>query len=152
MGKAMLPAVAQLKVGDHGKPVALPSKLTAKTGQPAWVAMNDKALAIGFGQGEKAKLSSMLKASTGQGGAIVRGHIQGKLYAAWLDAMSHHLAQSQAKLAAKHPQSTPAQKHLANARANLAAMSAKFKHLKDVTFQAHVTRHGIRLTSDTHWK
>src|SRR6185312_6647592 len=47
MGQMMVPALAQLKLTNDGKPVALPQQMAGMLGQPGWVAMSDKALALG---------------------------------------------------------------------------------------------------------
>lgn len=149
MAKAMLPGLAQLDIKNNGKPAVLPPQLTGKyASQPAWVALNDKALAIGIGQGEKDKLGSMLNAKTGHNGMLIRSHLAGTMYAAWLDMLGKHIAQAQNG----HQQSPEERQAAKNARANLAAARAKVSHLKGVTTQTRLTDHGLRITMDTRWK
>lgn len=153
LAKAMIPGMAQLDIKNNAKPVALPAKLVDKIGgQAAWVALNDRALAIGMGQGEKEKLDDMLNAKAGDAGTLARSHLAGKMYAAWLDTIGKHMAEAEAKSAADHKQPPEARQAAANAQASLAAAREKLSHLDDVTTHSRLADHGIRITADTRWK
>ncbi|MEO6927000.1 MAG: hypothetical protein ABI129_10080, partial [Rhodanobacter sp.] len=87
MGQMMVPALAQLKPSSDGKPVALPAQMVSTIGQPAWVAMGDKALALGVGAGEETKLADTLKQPGGSAGQMSRMHIDGAMYLQWVQLM-----------------------------------------------------------------
>jgi hypothetical protein len=145
--KAMIPGLSQLKVADDGKAVALPRQSTGsvKLDEPAWIAMNDKALAIGVGKGEQAPLGDMLAASSGQGGTLMRSDVSGKLYVKWFalmaDAQTHFLdADGNNDKAVKRMQ------------ANMDAMRKALEQVKNVSSHASLTDHGLRVTMDTRMK
>ena len=87
MGQMMVPALAQLKVSNDGKPVALPQQMAGMLGQPGWVAMGDKALALGVGTGEDAKLADTLKEAGGSAGQMARMNLSGAMYLSWVQLM-----------------------------------------------------------------
>src|SRR3546814_20635986 len=60
-------------------------------GQPAWVAMGDKALALGVGTGEDARLGDTLKDPVGDTGQMFRMHLSGAMYMNWLPLMEQKI-------------------------------------------------------------
>lgn len=156
MAKAMVPALGQLQITDNGEPVALPDQSTRKIkfNEPVWVAMSKNALAIGIGQGEKDALTDMLNAPTGASGTLSSSHVDGKLYLKWVAMMKKSAAEAQAKVAAANAgdAKAKAKSEAAQARlqANLDAMQAIFKQIKDVSVQAKLTDNGLRITADSH--
>ena len=86
-----MPQFALKTIPIDGKPVAfdLPPRLQAMLGgsNQGWIAANAKALAIGIGDGEEARLGGTLGASSGNGDKLLRMHFDGKMYgifANWL--------------------------------------------------------------------
>jgi len=86
-----MPQFALKTIPTDGKPVAfdLPPRLQAMLGgsNQGWIAANAKALAIGIGDGEEARLGDTLGASAGNGDKLLRMHFDGKMYgifASWL--------------------------------------------------------------------
>ena len=86
-----MPQFALKTIPTDGKPVAfdLPSRLQAMLGgsNQGWIAANDKALTVGIGEGEEAKLGDTLTASAGNGDKLLRMHFDGKMYgifASWM--------------------------------------------------------------------
>lgn len=154
MAKAMLPALGRLKLTDDGKPAALPDQSTAriKLHEPAWIAMNKKALAIGVGKGEKDALTDMLNAPVGQAGSLSSSRVDGKLYAKWFATMQKVMANAQARAAANQPRNAKVKAAQARAQANMAAAQAIFKQIKDVSAHAELADRGIRITADTRLK
>ena len=79
-----LPQFALKSIPANGQPVAfdLPPRLQALLGggNQGWIAANDKALAIGVGDGEQAKLAGTLTAPAGNGDRLFRAHFDGKMY------------------------------------------------------------------------
>lgn len=86
-----MPQFALKSIPPDGKPVAfdLPPRLQAMLGgsNQGWIAANDKALAVGIGEGEDARLGGTLSASGGNGDKLLRMHFDGKMYgifASWI--------------------------------------------------------------------
>ncbi|HKZ11231.1 MAG TPA: hypothetical protein VJL61_11070 [Rhodanobacteraceae bacterium] len=79
-----MPQFALKTIPTDGKPVAfdLPPRMQAMLGgsNQGWIAANDKALAVGIGEGEDAKLGDTLAASAGNGDKLMRMHFDGKMY------------------------------------------------------------------------
>ncbi|MGN6788320.1 MAG: hypothetical protein ACTHJP_02150 [Rhodanobacteraceae bacterium] len=79
-----LPQFALKAIPADGKPVAfdLPPRLQAMLGgsNQGWIAANDKALVVGVGEDEEAKLGGTLTASAGNGDKLLRMHFDGKMY------------------------------------------------------------------------
>jgi hypothetical protein len=161
MGQMMTPALAQLKLTADGKPAALPADLTGMIGQPVWLAMGEKALALGIGAGEEAKLADTLKAPTGDAGRMMRMHLDGAMYQSWiklmmdkadsLTAMSEAMAKSSdeaaggdAADAAKAKADTAARTH-----AQLQAMQAQAARIEAVSSEMHVDGDGLVITSQS---
>ena len=86
-----MPQFALKTIPTDGQPVEfdLPPRLQAMLGgsNQGWIAANAKALAIGIGDGEEARLGDTLGASAGNGDKLLRMHFDGKMYgifASWL--------------------------------------------------------------------
>ena len=79
-----MPQFALKSISTDGKPVAfdLPPQLQAMLGgsNQGWIAANDKALAVGIGEGEETKLGGTLTAAAGNGDELLRMHFDGKMY------------------------------------------------------------------------
>lgn len=79
-----MPQFALKTIPTDGKPVAfdVPPRLQATLGgsSQGWIAANDKALAVGLGEGEEARLGDTLGASAGDGDKLLRMHFDGKMY------------------------------------------------------------------------
>ncbi|HEY9110326.1 MAG TPA: hypothetical protein VIM92_00940, partial [Rhodanobacteraceae bacterium] len=79
-----MPQFALKTISTDGKPVAfdLPPRVQAMLGggNQGWIAANDKALAVGIGEGEDAKLGGTLSADAGNGDKLLRMHFDGKMY------------------------------------------------------------------------
>ncbi len=154
MGQAFLGG-ANLKLTADGKPVQLPENLTAMVGQPGWAAMSDKAVVIGIGAGEDAKLGDMLKAPIGDTGRMARGFINGDMYRSWVGLMAdkaESMADATAAAAAVDGDTDPAA--AAKARANAAAhskaqfdaMRAQAERIVSASGEAHVEDDGLVIT------
>ena len=160
MGQMMTPALAQLKVAADGKPVALPADLTRTLGQPGWLAMGDKALALGLGTGEDAKLADTLKEAGGAAGQMMRLHLEGAMYQQWVTFMEEKADGFAAMSAAMGKDADDAQGDAANARkeavarthAQFDAMKAQAARIKTVSAEAHVEAGGLVVTSQTELK
>ncbi|MFC5526691.1 hypothetical protein ACFPPA_13195 [Rhodanobacter ginsengisoli] len=159
MGQMMVPALAQLKVGSDGKPQPLPKDMIKMLGQPAWVAMNDKALALGVGVGEDAKLADTLKDAGGSAGQMTRMHLSGTMYLTWLQLMEQKvdsLASAAAAMSGSDEPSIDAADSTAQAaasaarsKAQFAAMKAQAARVDSIDAEMHVDSGGMVISSQT---
>lgn len=162
MGQMMTPALAQLKLAADGKPVALPANLTAMFNQPAWLAMGAKALALGIGPGQDAKLAGTLKDPEGDAGRMLRMHLNGDMYLNWVDIMQRKadsLAAATAALTSSEPATSDAADEAAASKAAAAARKAQFdamraqaQRIKTIDAEVHVDDKGMVLTGQTELK
>ena len=163
MGQMMVPALAQLKPANDGKPVALPKDMASMLGQPAWLAMGDKALALGVGAGEDAKLAATLKDPAGDAGQMIRMHLTGAMYLDWLQLMEQKVDSLAAAAAAiskgDEPSidgvdgddgSTQAAADAARSKAQFAAMKSQAERVRQHRCRnARGRRNGAVITSRT---
>ncbi len=159
MGQMMVPALAQLKPGGDGKPQPLPKDMIKMLGQPAWVAMNDKALALGVGAGEDTKLADTLKDAGGSAGQMTRMHLSGAMYLNWLQLMEQKvdsLASAAAAMSGSDEPSIDAADSTAQAaasaarsKAQFAAMKAQAARVDSIDAEMHVDSGGMVISSQT---
>jgi hypothetical protein len=163
MSQMMVPALAQMKLTANGPPAALPKDMAGMLGQPAWIAMGDKAVAIGIGAGEDAQLADTLKAPTGDAGRTARMHLTGAMYATWLqlmEAKADSLSATAAALAKTDDPSIdgsdssaedPAQiaADAARSKAQFAAMKAQAARVNSIDAETHIEADGMVITSQT---
>lgn len=161
MGRLASPALAQLKLAQDGKPVALPQDMTAALGQPVSVAMSDKALALAVGQGEDAKLGDVLKAAAGDAGRMTRLHLNGDMYMAWIKAMEQkseriaELANSMGHEEGSEDGDDAAATRKAAAersKAQFETMRQQAERIKTIDGEMHVENAGMVFTSQTELK
>ncbi|UGB38943.1 hypothetical protein [Frateuria soli] len=156
MGQMMTPALAQLKLTADGKPVALPPALANMFGQPAWLAMGPKSLALGLGAGEDGKLADALKAPIGKPGQMLRLHLSGQMYLDWVNLMQQK-ADSLTSAAAALSKDEPAGGETAADKAAIAArtkaqfdsMRAQAARIESMDAQARVDGSGLVISSQT---
>jgi hypothetical protein len=162
MGQMMVPALTQLKPGNDGKPVALPKDMTSMLGQPGWLAMSDKALALGVGAGEDAKLADTLKDPAGDAGQMTRMHLTGAMYLGWLQLMEQKVDSLAAATAAISKGDEPsidsvdgddsnaqAAADAARSKAQFAAMKSQAERVDSIDAEMHVDDGGMVVTSRT---
>lgn len=162
MGQMMVPALTQLKPANDGTPVPLPKDMTSMLGQPGWLAMSDKALALGVGAGEDAKLADTLKDPAGDAGQITRMHLTGAMYLGWLQLMEQKVDSLAAATAAiskgDEPSidgvdgddgSTQAAADAARSKAQFAAMKSQAERVESIDAEMHVDDAGAVITSRT---
>ncbi|HZX72397.1 MAG TPA: hypothetical protein VFE77_16450 [Rhodanobacter sp.] len=153
MGQMMVPALAQLKPANDGKPVALPQQMAGMLGQPGWVAMGDKALALGVGAGEEAKLADTLKQPGGSAGQMTRMHLSGAMYLSWVQLMQDKVGTLTAAADAmgKNGDASHAKADDAatRAKAQFAAMKQQAERIDSMDAEMHVDGNGMVITSQT---
>jgi len=141
----------------------MPADMTATLGQPAWVAMSDKALVLGIGTGEDAKLGDMLKTPEGDAGRMMRMHLTGDMYQTWVQAMeakSDQLAQLTANMAKNGDDAADSdadavkeqQQAAARSKAQFESMRQQAARVKDLAGEMHVDDHGLVITNTVELK
>jgi hypothetical protein len=160
-GQMMVPALAQLKPTSDGKPLPLPKDMITILGQPAWIAMSDKALALGIGAGEDARLADTLKDPTGDVGDMTRMHLSGAMYLNWLQLMEQKVDSLSAATAALSKSDEPsidsdsaddaaqAAANTARSKAQFAAMKAQAERVDSIDAEMHVDHDGMVFNSQT---
>ena len=163
MSQMMVPALAQLKLTPNGPPASLPKDMASLLGQPTWVALGDKAIAIGVGAGEDAQLADTLKATTGDTGRTGRMHLTGAMYTTWLELMeakADSLAATAAALGKSDDSSVDSADSAsedasqtaadaARSKAQFAAMKAQAARVNSIVAETHVDADGMVITSQT---
>jgi hypothetical protein len=161
MGQVMVPALAQLKPAHDGKPLPLPKEMVSMLGQPAWIAMGEKALALGIGAGEDARLSDTLKDPVGDAGQMGRMHISGAMYLSWLQLMEQKIDSLAAATATLSKSDEPsiddsdrddaadAAAELARSKAQFAAMKSQAERVDSIDAEMRVDTGGMVITSQT---
>jgi hypothetical protein len=162
MGQMMVPALTQLKPANDGKPLPLPKDMTSMLGQPAWIAMGDKALALGVGAGEDGKLGDALKDPVGNAGQMTRMHLTGAMYLDWLQLMEQKVDSLAAATAAISKGDEPsidgvdgadsgaqAAADAARSKAQFAAMKSQAERVDSIDAEMHVDESGMVITSHT---
>lgn len=164
MGQMTVPSLTRLKLSADGVPQPLTQDLATMLGQPAWLAMTDKALALGVGAGEDAKLAKALKSPSGDAGRMARMHLSGAMYMQWLQLMDQQadkLATAAAMLTKGNEPAVGATEpdaaagiaaDVAQSKAQLAAMKLQAAHIVNIDAEAHVDKQGLVLTSETTMK
>ncbi|BFI95259.1 MAG: hypothetical protein RSP_07690 [Rhodanobacter sp.] len=162
-GQLMAPALATLKPVANGAPVALPQEMTGMLGQPAWVALGDKALALGIGNGENGKLAAALHDAGGEPGQMARMHLSGAMYLEWLkymEAKADSLAAAADEMSKSDEPTlngtdTPADEasqaaaDAARSKAQFTAMEAQARRVDGIDAEMHVDADGLVVTSHT---
>lgn len=153
MGQMMVPALAALKPSSDGKPVALPQQMAGMLGQPAWIAMGTKALALGVGAGEEAKLADTLKDPGGSAGQMARMHLSGPMYLSWVQLMQDKVdaLTAAADAMGKDDQAAAGKTGAAAAssKAQFAAMKLQAERIESLDAEMHVDNHGMVISSQT---
>jgi hypothetical protein len=157
-----VPALTQLKLTSDGKPLPLPKDMTSMLGQPAWLAMSDKALALGVGAGEDSKLGDTLKNPVGDAGQMARMHLTGAMYLSWLQLMEQKIDSLAAATAAISKSDEPsingsvdtddsaqAAANAARSKAQFAAMKSQAERVGSIDAEMHVMDGGMVITSQT---
>ena len=163
MGQMTVPSLTRVKPVAGGPPQPLPKDLATVIGQPAWLALTDKVLALGVGAGEDAKLTQALKAPGGEPGRMARMHLSGAMYLQWLQLMDQQADKLAGAAALLNKSSEPAGSasaasaasiaaDVAQSKAQLAAMQLQAARIADINAEMHVDKDGIVLTSATTMK
>lgn len=162
MAQMTSPALAKLRLADDGKPQALPAEVATALGQPAWAAMNDKVLGVAVGAGEDGKLADMLKQPEGDAGRMMRMHLSGEMYQAWVKLMAQKVDSLASLSAAMNRNNAPddnadedkaaADAAMARSKAQIAALQAQAERTRNISAEMHVDSTGLVVTSQTELK
>jgi len=156
MGQAMLGG--DFKLTADGKPVPLPANLSGMLGMPGFAAMNDKAIVIGLGAGEDAKLAELLSADAGDAGRVSRLHLNGDMYRSWVDVMAEkaqNYASSMAEAAGADgapPDQADSAAAAQRSKAQFDTMKAQAARVQQVSGEGHIDDKGLVMSGAVEYK
>lgn len=128
MAQLTVPALKDFKLAPDGKAVALPAGIAPAGVPPLYAAMSDKAIAIGAGTGEDARLKPLLDAPAANQPVFLRIHGTGKIY----DLLAEFMNQAISKLPANADKAAQLQ-----AQTKLFKMYATWIRSFDMTMSAN---------------
>jgi hypothetical protein len=158
LGQATVPSLTQLRPAIDGTPLALSRDLTTMLGQPTWIAMTEKVLALGIGAGEDAKLAQSMKSPGGGAGQMARMHLTGDMYVQWLQLMQQKVDSLAAATAAMtrsddndadDNDAATAAADAERSKAQFAAMKVQAERIASIDVEMHVQDQGLVITSQT---
>ncbi len=94
MAQTMVAPLNALQLQPDGKAVALPTKLESFIHDPAWAAMNDKAMAISIGPDKSLAENLLDTTSGGPAGLLMALHIDGRKMASWMRMAANRIRQT----------------------------------------------------------
>lgn len=148
MAQLAAPPLRDLKVGDNGKPVALPDALTRMIGgQPAWVAMNGHLLGVAVGAGEDKHLASTMDEKGKARGMITRFNLNGEFYRKWITAMLGHMDKSMQKLA-ENGDDPNAKQAAQDFQQNMQAIKKQAEHIDGISESFRMDKQGLVINAE----
>ncbi len=123
--------------------------------------MGEKALALGVGAGEDAKLGSSLQDPAGDTGRMARMHLDGDMYLTWLELMEQKVDSVAAATAAMNKSdeapmndadkasAASSADSLAGSKAQFAAMKVNAARIASIDSTVQVDADGLVITSKT---
>ena len=120
--------------------------------------MGDKALALGVGTGEDAKLADTLKEAGGNAGQMGRMHLDGAMYLSWVQLMQDKVDALTAAASAMNANGDAADKDdgaaqaaeaAARSKAQFEAMKQQAQRVESINAEMHVEAGGMVITSQT---
>lgn len=143
LAQTIMPGIAELGLSPDAKPVMLPSGMTALTGQPGSAAMSDHAIAIGLGDDAAKQLTAMLAADIGAPGDLMRMHLSGDMYRAWLDTAVEMVGTATDSDDAESKAMTQ------RARQQVEAMRKQAERIQQISIHMAMQEDGLVITSTT---
>jgi hypothetical protein len=120
--------------------------------------MGKRALALGVGAGEDAKLGDALNDPSGDAGRMTRMHLDGTMYLEWLQLIEQKTDSLTAAISKPDESPMPdgstdraaqAAANAATSKAQFAAMKAQAKLIDSIDAEMHIDNHGMVVTSQT---
>lgn len=156
MAQMTSPMLNGLKLTGDNKPVALPTQLTNALSESGWAAMGGKSLGVAVGTGEDGKLADIMQQPGGDAGELMRTHLDGDMYANWINLLEQRAETSAAMSSALNPDDSNAQNDpkaaLASTKAQFEAMKSEAARIKAIGMQVRMEDQGLVITTHTELK
>jgi len=156
MAQVTSPMLNGLKLAADNKPVALPTQLTNVLGESGWAAMGAKSLGMAVGAGEDGKLADIMQQPGGGAGELMRTHLDGAMYANWIDLLEQRAETTAAMNSALNSDDTGAQGDpkaaLARTKAQFEAIKSEAARIKAIGMQVRMEDQGVVITTHTELK
>lgn len=156
MAQVTSPMLNGLKLTGDNKPVALPAQLANALGESGWAAMGAKSLGIAVGAGEDGKLANTMQQPSGSAGDLMRTHLDGDMYANWIDLLEQRAEAAAATNATLNPDDSGAQSDpkaaLASTKAQFEAMKSEAARIKAIGAGVRMEDQGLVITTHTELK
>jgi hypothetical protein len=155
MAQVTSPMLSGLKLADNGKPVALPSSLTNALGESGWAAMGSKAIGLAVGANEDSKLADVMQQPGGDAGELMRTHLDGDMYANWINLLEQRAENTAAMNATMNPDpgaQSEQQAALASTKAQFEAMKSEAARIKAIGARVRMEDQGLVITTHTELK
>jgi len=155
MAQMTSPMLNGLKLNGDNKPVALPTQLTNALSESGWAAMGGKSLGVAVGTGEDGKLTDIMQQPGGDAGELMRTHLDGDMYANWINLLEQRAETSAAMSSALTPDDSNAKDPkaaLASTKAQFEAMKSEAARIKAIGMQVRMEDQGLVITTHTELK
>ena len=156
MAQVTSPMLNGLKLTADNKPVALPTQLTNVLGESGWAAMGAKSLGMAVGAGEDGKLADIMQQPGGGAGELMRTHLDGAMYANWIDLLEQRAETTAAMNSALNSDDAGAQGDpkaaLARTKAQFEAIKSEAARIKAIGMQVRMEDQGVVITTHTELK
>ena len=156
MAQVTSPLLNGLKLTGDGKPVALPAQLTNALSESGWAAMGAKAVGIAVGPDEDSKLADTMKQPGGDAGELLRAHLDGDMYANWINLLEQRAENAAAMSATMNPDDANAQTDekaaVARTKAQFEAMKSEAARIKAIGMRVQMQDQGMVITTHTEMK
>ncbi|RDS84639.1 hypothetical protein DWU98_01340 [Dyella monticola] len=159
MAQITSPLLAGLKLTPDGKPVALPAQVTNALSESGWAAMGPKSLGVAVGSDEDSKLADVMQQPGGEAGELMRAHLDGGMYANWIDLLEQRAETAATMAATANPDDADPQNDQKNTTAAIASTKAQFEAMKSeaarikaIGMQVQMKDAGLVITTHTELK
>jgi hypothetical protein len=155
MAQVTSPMLSSVKLTSDNKPVALPAQLTNALGESGWAAMGTKSVGIAVGAGEDGKLADSMTQPGGDAGELLRMHLDGAMYANWINLLEQRAENTAAMAASTDPDDSAAQNEkaaIAGAKAQFEAMKTEAARIAAIGMHVKMEDQGMVITTHTELK
>ncbi|RUL76875.1 hypothetical protein [Dyella choica] len=156
MAQVTSPMLNGIKLSGDGKPAVLPAQLTNALGESGWAAMGTKSIGIAVGANEDSKLAEVMQQPGGDAGELMRTHLDGDMYANWINLLEQRAENTAAMNATINPDDAGAQNDqkatLASTKAQFEAMKSEAARIKAISAGVRMEDQGLVITTHTELK
>lgn len=155
MAQVTSPLLNGLKLTGDNKPVALPAQLTNALSESGWAAMGAKSIGLAVGANEDSKLAEVMTQPGGDAGELLRVHLDGDMYANWINLLEQRAENTAAMAATMNPDDSNAadpKAAVASAKAQFEAMKSEAARIKAIGARVQMQDKGLIITTHTELK